>query len=72
MLQEIVLIDNVEWQGLYINGRLVLEDHRLYASDVVQAIMDACSTIARVEKADEDWLCAGNTLPERYTDVPLQ
>ena len=57
-----------DWEGLYINGKLVLEDHSLLAVDVLDAIsLEDCEAY----DADEDWLFTRGTLPQDFKDVKV-
>jgi hypothetical protein len=53
------------WQGLYIDGKLVDEHHRLEVSDVLKHLGIECEDI----RADDEWLEDRGTLPKKLKDV---
>jgi len=59
----IVLCD--DWTGLYVNGRLAVENHFLRPRDVLEALGFSYVVIS----ADPNWLEASGSLPERLEDV---
>ncbi len=57
--------DDNDWEGLYINGKLVMENHRLDWDDILDAIGVEYETIV----ADDEWLAEHGTLPDKLSDV---
>lgn len=62
---KITFVDSDDWEGLYINGELVLENHSLRIYDVLKALGIKYEVI----NADDDWLASCGNLPENLTDV---
>ncbi len=66
----IQLVSGGDWQGLYIDGVLKVQNHSLYACDV----LDALEGILKVQyiEADEDWMAKVGQLPDKLKDVKKQ
>ena len=67
---EVVLADGDDWQGLYVNGTLVMQDHRITVQDLCD-LYDFKGMIKEVY-ADVDWLCEVNEFPKKLEDVKLE
>jgi hypothetical protein len=65
-----VLISGDDWQGLYRNGELVCEDHRIRVEDALNEVISSggISEFTRSE-CDYDWLSDVGNLPKLLTDV---
>lgn len=59
------LVFGEDWQGLYLDGKLAAEGHRLNARDVLDALGIAHESF----DADNDWLCARGDLPVDLDEV---
>lgn len=62
---KITFVDGDDWEGLYINNKLVLENHSLRISDVLKALGIKYESII----ADDEWLASCGNLPENLADV---
>ncbi len=62
---KVVLVDYDDWQGLYIDGELVLQDHRLKLSEVLSALGIKLET----KWADGEWLESRRSLTRLLKDV---
>lgn len=62
---KIALVDGDDWKGLYIDGKLVMENHQLSVYD----ILDAISIKYKYVPVDEDWLMARGHLPDKLSEV---
>jgi hypothetical protein len=56
-----------DWYGLYIDGKLVTENHSLRWSDVLQAL----GIKYNWDAVDEEWMEEHGRLPENFKDVKL-
>jgi hypothetical protein len=54
-----------DWQGLYINGKLVEQGHHIRIDDLLQHLGIECREI----HPDDDWLVERGSLPENLEDV---
>ena len=71
----IVIMNGDMWQGMYINGELVHENHRIYLDEFTRFLEEYCKgeVIGELEFSHEycdyDWLEERGNLPEKYEDV---
>ena len=67
MKKKITLVDcpGGDWEGLYVNGKLIMENHRLELDDVLDAIGVNYQSIT----ADDDWMAEVGTLPDKLSEV---
>jgi len=63
--KKITLVDGDDWKGLYINDKLIIENHSLSIYD----ILDAIGVKYQYFPVDEDWLGEHGTLPDNLSDV---
>jgi len=70
---KIALVQGDEWQGLYLDGKLVLENHSLSARHVLEKLRDHSDDIQELSCliVDEEWLDGQGSLPERLSDVEV-
>lgn len=62
---EIVIVNHDDWQGIYVDGKLLMQDHRLRLSDVLTAL-----GIKLNERwVDGEWLETEGLLPEDLNEV---
>jgi len=54
-----------DWEGLYIDGKLVMENHRLEIYD----ILDAIGVKYNYVQADDEWLANHGRLPDELSKV---
>ena len=64
-MQEITFVNADDWQGLYINNNLILQNHKLNIVDILNAIGIKFDYI----EADQDWLYSVGQLPEDLKEV---
>lgn len=64
---KITLVDpsSSDWQGLYIDGKLVMENHQLS----IYEILDAIGIDYKYIEADDEWLANRGSLPEKLSQV---
>lgn len=66
-----------DWEGLYIDEKLVLEEHSLSVGDLLDAIWKQRAPLGvqvssyEAHDADEDWLFTRGTLPQDFKDVKV-
>lgn len=65
MKKEIVIVSGSDWQGLYLNGHLAQEDHKLSVEDVLEAL----GIEYQVQYPNEIWLEDSGSLPEHFDEV---
>jgi len=66
-----VLATGDDWQGLYVNGMLRCEDHRLDSVLVANEVLSALPPVYLLKKreADSDWLFERGSFPDTIEDV---
>jgi hypothetical protein len=66
--QKINFVNAEDWAGLYIDGKLVLEDHNLHWGQVLEALgIDYES-----DTIDEEWMEKWGRLPSKFKEVKLE
>lgn len=64
--QKLTIVTNYEdWEGLYIDGKLVDEDHHLQLKDVLKLL----GYDVVVKECNFDWICDRGLLPDNLDDV---
>jgi hypothetical protein len=66
-MKNIKYILSNDWQGLYLNGELVLEDHSLHPTKVLESLGIKFELLS----ANEEWLEEQGRFPEKFADVVL-
>lgn len=70
-----VIVEGTDWAGLYVDGKLVAENHSISQDDLVQQLAKNGVNI-RVEelhpKADEQMSEFGRTLPKDFSGVLIK
>ena len=56
-----------DWEGLYIDGKLVLEDHSIDVRDILEAVGFKIKTVW----VDLDWLAETGSLPGNEDNLLL-
>lgn len=67
MSKNLVFVKGDDWQGFYIDSKLILEDHSLRVEDVLTQL----GICASVKYANDEWLWKQGHLPENLEDVVL-
>ena len=67
-MSKVVIVDGDSWKGLYIDGELVLEDHRLSLVKVIEAVTGECPECV---EADFDWIAERGAFPRKLSDVEV-
>jgi hypothetical protein len=62
--KEITIVKAEEWQGLYVDNQLVIEEHQLSVEDVMYHCGIDCNFI-EATPAVEEYLMSNGRLPER-------
>jgi hypothetical protein len=62
---KLALVTGDDWEGLYVNGQLAVEGHKVSVRDALCAI----GHYLDVREADNDWLDDRGCLPENWTSV---
>lgn len=65
-MENVVIVTGDDWAGVYVNGQLRYEDHRITGQDMCE-ILDIPHTRVDVDEYLEDH----DSLPERIEDLIL-
>lgn len=66
--KKITIVTNEDdWEGLYVDGKIVVQDHKLRVEDVLAALGIYAETVT----CDHDWLLNFGYLPNNLEDVKL-
>ena len=68
---KVVQAQGDDWNGLFIDGRLVMEDHQLKTKDI-QAAMKAAGVLGteiKFKEVDMDWLWDVGSFPTDISEV---
>lgn len=69
MTKKITIVTNEDdWEGLYLDGKLAVQDHKLRVDDVLKAL----GLLADYVVCDYDWMADQSYLPSDLTDVVVQ
>lgn len=60
------LVQGDNWEGLYVSGKLVCENHYLSHEEILEAIGADIDILA----IDDDYLFEFDRLPEQFKDIP--
>lgn len=73
MTTEISLVTNCDdWEGIYINGKICIQDHSLSAEDVLIKL-DKLGIINFYKyECSSEWLCNIGRYPENIQDVEAE
>lgn len=66
------LVAAVEWEGVYLDGVLLFEDHSLSAYELFRILGNKSNTPItsfEIVRADDEWLVEHGYLPENLKDV---
>jgi len=64
---QVAFVDGDDWEGLYINGKLVEEHHHVRTEDVLRHLGIKCEVIY----PDQDWLEERGSLPANLSEVQV-
>lgn len=68
--------DGDSWEGLYINNKLILENHSLDVYEVLKAIqgnyMWADKPIVSMFFIDDEWMGDKGNLPDDFMSIPKE
>ena len=71
-MSEIVFATNTDdWEGMYINGELVTENHNIDGRDVIEILAKRGLISGSVVEVDMDWLDEIGRLPTSLSEVKL-
>lgn len=66
-MKKITIVNGDDWQGLYVDGRLIREDHRLQVDEVLISLGYDLKNL----EADGKWLDITGSLPSDLKDVKI-
>lgn len=69
---QITLVKGDNWQGIYINDRLVMEDHSITGDDIMRLMLYRVFDHSETLFPDQDWLDSIGNYPEHLGDVVLE
>jgi hypothetical protein len=72
MGKRVDFVDGDDWEGLYIDGKLVLQDHSISAWEVIKLLAFEHIEPGGYHFADLDWLMNNSGLPENIEDVIIE
>lgn len=64
---KITFVDGDDWEGMYIDGKLIIENHVLSVPEVLEKSGLEYDEVF----ADQDWLAEHGSLPEKLKDVKI-
>jgi hypothetical protein len=62
---QVTIVDGDDWEGLYVDGRLVTEGHRVSVTEALNAVGVSCEVVY----ADDHWLEEVGRLPDQLRKV---
>ena len=68
MIEKIAVFWGEDWEGLYINGKLVYENHNIRADEII-TILDQHGLEATCIEVDDAWLMEKGRLPKDAANV---
>ena len=70
-----VVVVGDDWQGIYLNGVLVTQNHSVSAIALLRS-MDGYAVSGRlnveIREADPEWLCHNGDLPQTLNEVKFK
>jgi hypothetical protein len=66
--KEVVIVGGDDWEGIYIDGKLVREGHSIDSDDVLEAL--GIDYVSR--GVNQEWLEEMGSLPDNLSDVQFQ
>ena len=72
MGKRVDFVDGDEWEGLYIDCKLALEDHNINAWDVIKLLAYEVIEPGGYHYADLDWVVREGRLPKNIEDVVIE
>lgn len=70
-VKTVTLVDADDWQGLYIDGKLLRQTHKLYSMDIIELLGNAFDFDYEQLNPDSDWLNRRGSLPDSLSEVEL-
>lgn len=68
-MSEVIFARGGDWSGMYIDGVLVYENHRLYPDSVIEALVGYTVGSLRRGEVDFEWLDKQGSLPKDIDKV---
>lgn len=66
---DVTFVYGHDWAGMYVNGKLVMEDHRISAGWAVELLLGKHITSIDSFSCDENWLEWRGKFPDSLDDV---
>lgn len=69
-----LVTNNDDWEGIYFDGVLMLEDHQLRPYDILYLVQQSQAVVEDVVKlgVDDEWLYERGRLPKNLEDVVFE
>ena len=64
-----IVSNDDDWEGIYINGKLAAEGHRISLHDVLDALKGNILTDFEFRTCNRDWLYDQGNLPDELENV---
>lgn len=69
---EVVRVSVDDWEGVYLDGKLVAENHSLRASDILRIFAKLGLITYMAREGDSEWLEEEGRLPELLAEVKFK
>lgn len=68
MKSKVALVHGDDWMGMYVDGKLVAQNHSLSPADILEALNISYTDYG----ADNEWLDEKGTLPLNFSDIVME
>jgi hypothetical protein len=72
MKPELVVVSLEDWEGLYLNGELATQGHRITPDDVAAALGSYLKNVYPSQEYSDDLAYSGGRLPKLLKEVPIE
>lgn len=69
---QVALVKADDWEGLYVNERLVCEDHEISVEEVMSYVLYQHVDRFQIFEADQEWVGENGTFSLDLRDVVLE
>jgi len=68
----VIVSNDYDWEGLYINGIIVFQTHRLTSSDILFYLKGHTLVDYNTKVCDTEWFEDQNDFPRRLSEVKIK